>query len=191
MHAPATAAVEAVGYLRFIPLAPFIGALVHVFFGSRLGRKGVNIVACGAIAVSFALALRAFATVAGGAEGLALVDNVYNWFSVGGLSIDVSLRVDALSALMCMVVTGVGFLIHVYSTGYMSHDPDFARFFAYLNLFTGMMLVLVLGDTLPVMFVGWEGVGLCSYLLIGFWYTDPAKASAGKKAFIVNRIGDA
>ncbi len=191
MHAPAEAAVEAVGYLRFIPLAPFVGSLLHVFAGSRLGRNGVGAVACASIGVAFVLALRAFLAVAGGAEGLALVDHVYTWFSVGGLSIDVSLRVDALSALMCMVVTGVGFLIHVYSTGYMAHDEDFARFFAYLNLFTGMMLVLVLGDTLPVMFVGWEGVGLCSYLLIGFWYTDPAKATAGKKAFIVNRIGDA
>ena len=92
---------------------------------------------------------------------------------------------------MCLVVTGVGFLIHVYSTGYMAHEPDYARFFAYLNLFTASMLVLVLGDNLPLMFVGWEGVGLCSYLLIGFWYTDPAKADAGKKAFVVNRVGDA
>ena len=92
---------------------------------------------------------------------------------------------------MCMVITGVGFLIHIYSVGYMAEDPDFARYFAYLNLFTAMMLILVLADSLPLMFVGWEGVGLCSYLLIGFWYTDPDKASAGKKAFIVNRIGDA
>ena len=91
---------------------------------------------------------------------------------------------------MVMVVTGIGFLIHLYSTGYMAHEPDHARFFAYLNLFTAAMLVLILADNLPLMFVGWEGVGLCSYLLIGFWYDDPQKAFAGRKAFITNRIGD-
>ncbi len=97
---------------------------------------------------------------------------------------------DALSGLLCLIITFIGFLIHVYASGYMEHEADYARFFAYLNLFCGAMLVLVLGDSLPVMFVGWEGVGLCSYLLIGFWYTDNANADAGKKAFITNRIGD-
>ena len=97
---------------------------------------------------------------------------------------------DALSGLMALIVSGVGFLIHVYSVGYMAHDKSYARYFTYLNLFTFAMLILVLADSLPLLFVGWEGVGLCSYLLIGFWFTDSAKASAGKKAFIVNRIGD-
>ncbi len=97
---------------------------------------------------------------------------------------------DGLSGLLCLIITFIGFLIHIYSSGYMEHDPDYPRFFAYLNLFCGSMLVLVLGDSLPVMFIGWEGVGLCSYLLIGFWYKETANADAGKKAFIVNRIGD-
>jgi NADH-quinone oxidoreductase subunit L len=185
------AVVQTATSLRYIPFFPFLGMLIHVFAGRFLGRTGVNVVACGVIAASFLLAFNAFLTVAGAPAGTALVDNLYTWFAVGDLSIDVSLRVDALSAVMCMIITGVGLAIHVYSTGYMSHDPDFARFFAYLNLFTAAMLVLVLGDSLPVMFVGWEGVGLCSYLLIGFWYKDREKATAGKKAFIVNRIGDA
>ena len=100
-------------------------------------------------------------------------------------------RVDALTSVMILIITGVGFLIHVYSLGYMHDDPDVARFFAYLNLFTASMLILVLGDSLPLLFIGWEGVGLCSYLLIGFWYTDMANADAGRKAFIANRVGDA
>ena len=108
----------------------------------------------------------------------------------GDLKVDLALRMDALSGLLCLVITFIGTLIHIYSTGYMAHDKDYARFFAYLNLFCGAMLVLVLGDCLPVMFIGWEGVGLCSYLLIGFWYEEKANADAGKKAFITNRVGD-
>jgi NADH-quinone oxidoreductase subunit L len=115
---------------------------------------------------------------------------LYQWMSAGSLSVDVRFVLDHLSIIMTLVITGVGFLIHVYSAGYMSHDPSFARYFTYLNLFCFSMLILVLGDSLPLMFVGWEGVGLCSYLLIGFWFTDNAKASAGKKAFVTNRIGD-
>jgi NADH-quinone oxidoreductase subunit L len=123
-------------------------------------------------------------------EGGMLVDNVWTWMSAGDFKVDVAFTLDALSGLLCLIITFIGFLIHVYSQGYMEHDPDYARFFGYLNLFCGAMLVLVLGDSLPVMFVGWEGVGLCSYLLIGFWYKETANANAGKKAFIVNRIGD-
>ncbi len=115
---------------------------------------------------------------------------VGTWIAAGDLKIELAFRMDGLSGLLCLIITFIGFLIHVYSTGYMEHDADYARFFAYLNLFCGAMLVLVLGDSLPVMFIGWEGVGLCSYLLIGFWYTNNAYADAGKKAFIVNRIGD-
>ena len=100
-------------------------------------------------------------------------------------------RVDALSAVMILIVTGVGFLLHLYSIGYMEDDPDLARYFAYLNLFTGSMLILVLADSLPVLFIGWEGVGLCSYLLIGFWYREMPNADAGEKAMLANRIGDA
>ena len=106
------------------------------------------------------------------------------------IPIDVKFSIDALNGVMMLVVTGVGFLIHLYATSYMADDKGYARFFAYLNLFVFSMLVLILGDNLPLLFVGWEGVGLCSYLLIGFWYDNPLNASAGKKAFIANRIGD-
>ena len=138
--------------------------------------------------LAFCFAFAAFVQLP---DGGALVDRVYPWIYSGALHVDIALRVDPLSGIMIMVVTGVGFLIHVYSVGYMAHDDDVVRYFAYLNLFTTAMLLLVLGDNILLLFVGWEGVGLCSYLLIGFWYTDDEKASAGKKAFIVNRIGDA
>ena len=116
--------------------------------------------------------------------------DLYTWIASGELSVNVGFRLDALSVIMCLVVTGVGFLIHVYSVGYMHDDPGFRRFFIYLNLFVFMMLLLVTGNSLLLMFVGWEGVGLCSYLLIGFWYEKDSAADAGKKAFIVNRVGD-
>jgi NADH-quinone oxidoreductase subunit L len=192
MHAEVVEqAAQAAPYLRYIPLAPFVGVLFHLTLGYRLGRRAVGIVACASVAAAFAMAANAFLAVFQGAPGLALVDPVYQWLASGDFRADVAFRVDALSSVMVMIVTGIGFLIHVYSTGYMSHEEDHARFFAYLNLFMAAMLVLVLADNLPLMFVGWEGVGLCSYLLIGFWHTDPEKASAGKKAFLVNRIGDA
>lgn len=184
----ATVAVE---YLRLIPLLPLVGAAVHALWGDRLGRRAVGGLACMAVAVSFLLAVNAFFELGAAGEGAVVVDDVYRWIAAGPLTVDFTLSIDALSAVMCLVVTGVGLLIHIYSIGYMGHDPDYARYFAYLNLFTASMLLLVLADSLPLMFVGWEGVGLCSYLLIGFWYTDIAKASAGKKAFVVNRIGDA
>src|SRR5688572_11340820 len=120
--------------------------------------------------------------------------NGWHWVSVsaprGEIPVAVALSLDALSGTMALVVTGVGFLIHLYSTKYMESDPGYHRFFAYLNLFIFAMLVLILGDSLPVLFVGWEGVGLCSYLLIGFWFEDEKNAAAGKKAFIANRVGD-
>src|SRR5262249_16426565 len=125
------------------------------------------------------------------APGAALHDRIYTWIVAGPFQADAALRLDALSAIMALVVTGVGFLIHVYSVGYMHGDGGFARFFAYLNLFMTAMLILVLADNLLLLFVGWEGVGLCSYLLIGFWYEKTENAAAGKKAFLVNRIGDA
>ncbi|RMD81091.1 MAG: NADH-quinone oxidoreductase subunit L [Candidatus Dadabacteria bacterium] len=184
-------AVHTVSYLRWIPLLPLLGVLVHVFWGRRLGRAAVGAVACAVVGASFLVSVEALADLRSAGSSAILVDEVYRWIAAGDFSVSVTLGFDALSAVMCLVVTGVGFLIHVYSTGYMGHDPDYARYFAYLNLFTASMLILVLADSLPLMFVGWEGVGLCSYLLIGFWYSDPDKASAGKKAFIVNRIGDA
>src|SRR4029450_5021644 len=114
-----------------------------------------------------------------------------SWISAGGFDVPFSLLLDALSSVMILVVTGVGSLIHIYSLGYMAHDEGRVRYFSYLNLFPFFMLLLVLGGSLPLMFVGWEGVGLCSYLLIGFWYKKKSASDAGKKAFIVNRVGDA
>src|SRR2546425_829048 len=119
-----------------------------------------------------------------------LVFPYWEWLPVGDLHVTVALQLDQLSAVMLLVVTGVSSLIHLFSVGYMGEDPGYARYFAYLNLFVFFMLVLVLGASFPVMFVGWEGVGLCSYLLIGFWFNERINADAGKKAFLVNRIGD-
>ena len=119
-----------------------------------------------------------------------LVQSYFSWMPVGALRVDFAFQLDQLAMVMVLVITGVGALIHVFSVGYMRDDPGYPRYFAYLNLFVAFMLVLVLGASYPVMFIGWEGVGLCSYLLIGFWYSDKANADAGKKAFIVNRIGD-
>ena len=125
-----------------------------------------------------------------GRGGVGLTQIVYTWIEVGSFKAQLAFRLDTLSAVMILIVTFVGFLIHVYSTGYMAHDPRYSAFFGYLNLFTGSMLILVLAANMPVMFIGWEGVGLCSYLLIGFWFENDAFASAGRKAFVVNRIGD-
>jgi NADH-quinone oxidoreductase subunit L len=174
--------------LRLIPLLPFLGAAFLMLFGRKLSRDWVGIIAAGAIGAAAIVAFDAY--FAKLPQDGALTDVLWTWMQTGDLKVDLAFRLDALSGLLCLIITFIGFLIHVYAQGYMEHDPDYARFFAYLNLFCGAMLVLVLGDSLPVMFVGWEGVGLCSYLLIGFWYGETANANAGKKAFIVNRIGD-
>ena len=177
--------------LHMIPLLPLLGAAYLILFGRRHSRSVVQTLASLAVFASFVVSADAFffglpqVVHQGGISEL-----VYNWFSAGSVEVDLSLRMDALSGLLCLVVTFIGTLIHVYSAGYMAHDEDYPRFFAYLNLFCGAMLMLVLGDSLPVVFIGWEGVGLASYLLIGFWYKEHANASAGKKAFITNRIGD-
>jgi NADH-quinone oxidoreductase subunit L len=187
----AAQAIEAVSYLRWIVFFPLIGVLFNIFLAPKWGRRAVNLVAPGVILAAFAFAWTAFEQLSALPPGSALVDNIYPWITAGQLQVDFSLRVDALTAVMILIITGVGALIHIYSTGYMAHDEDVARYFTYLNLFTASMLLLVLGENLLLLFVGWEGVGLCSYLLIGFWYSDDEKASAGKKAFIVNRVGDA
>ncbi|MBI5710146.1 MAG: NADH-quinone oxidoreductase subunit L [Candidatus Eisenbacteria bacterium] len=177
--------------LWLIPALPLAAVLLNLLVGGRLGRKGVGWLACGAVGLAFLVALRAVLRLAALPEAQRTVtDTVYTWMRVGDFSADVSFLLDPLSAVMALVVTGVGFLIHVYSTGYMAHDASYRRFFLYLNLFMFAMLTLVMADNFLLMFVGWEGVGLCSYLLIGFWYTRPSAAEAGKKAFIVNRIGD-
>jgi NADH-quinone oxidoreductase subunit L len=139
---------------------------------------------------AFLVSLGVFAELVARPPEHAAIVRLWSWLPVGTLQVDLAFQVDQLSAVMLLVVTGVGSLIHLFSVGYMREDPGYARYFAYLNLFIVFMLVLVLGSSLPVMFIGWEGVGLCSYLLIGFWFSDKANADAGKKAFIMNRIGD-
>jgi NADH-quinone oxidoreductase subunit L len=190
---PSIAAAES--YLWAIILFPLFGAIVNGFIGRRIGRGNVALVAIGAMVGSFVVAAIAFSLTL---KGAVLHFRGDPWFRVAGpdgralVSIGWGLLVDALSGTMIMVVTGVGTLIHIYSASYMSHEDDagFARYFTYLNLFVAAMLTLVLGDSLVLTFVGWEGVGLCSYLLIGFWFTDIQKAFAGRKAFVTNRIGD-
>ena len=177
--------------LWIIPALPLAAVALLLLLGDRAGRRGTAWIACGSVGLAFAFALRAVIELAMlPPDQRALVDTIGTWFRVGDFSADISFLLDPLSAVMVLVVSGVGFLIHVYSTGYMAHEPSFRRFFLYLNLFTFAMLTLVLADNFLLMFVGWEGVGLCSYLLIGFWYQRPAAAEAGKKAFVVNRIGD-
>src|SRR5882672_9604843 len=173
-----------------IPALPLAAVLLNLLIGDRLGRRGTAWLACGAIALAFLASLSVVFHLASLPQASRqIVETAYTWMKVGDFSADVGFLLDPLSSVMILVVTGVGFLIHVYSVGYMSHDPSFRRFFLYLNLFMFAMLTLVLADNFLLMFVGWEGVGLCSYLLIGFWYERPSAAAAGKKAFIVNRIG--
>jgi len=177
--------------LTVIVLLPLAGFLLNGLLGKRMGRSFVSIVGCGLPILAFLATLRAFAHLQGAGPEASLVEHAYQWATFGERSFDVSFYFDRLSAVMTLIITGVGSLIHIYSTGYMKDDPGYARYFAYLNLFLFFMLTLVLGRSLLVCFVGWEGVGLASYLLIGFWFEDPAKAAAGKKAFITNRVGDA
>src|SRR5580765_4696503 len=179
--------------LVLIPLLPFLGFLVNASFGRRLSKAAAGAVACAAMLGSFLVsAVVVWRLAALEPEARAIVQRVFTWISSGDFTVAFALRVDPLSAVMILVVTGIGSLIHVYSTAYMHEESDseFARYFSYLNLFAAFMLVLVLGSNFLVMFVGWEGVGLCSYLLIGFWYQKKSASDAGKKAFIVNRIGD-
>ena len=179
-------------FFWLIPFFPALSSLLLILFGRKLPRKYITFQACLAVFFSFALSFLSFLSLLGnGHEGHGLIKNLFAWIHSGSFKVDFSLQFDQLTAVMCLVVSGVGFLIHVYSSGYMSHDKSFARFFAYMNLFTFSMLILVMASNLVLMFVGWEGVGLCSYLLIGFWFEKPSAANAGKKAFIVNRIGDA
>jgi NADH-quinone oxidoreductase subunit L len=181
--------------LLLIPLLPFVGFLFNATLGRRLSKGVSGGVATGALALSFGVAVAAVRALllAEPVGGVRTLDQlVYTWISSGRLNIPLAFHLDPLSALMILVVTGIGTLIHLYSTSYMhsESDAEFARYFSYLNLFAAFMLVLVLGASFPVMFIGWEGVGLCSYLLIGFWFAKPSAADAGKKAFVVNRVGD-
>ena len=177
--------------IRLLILFPLIGFLITIFYGRRLGPRIVSILSPSAVLLSFIFSCAGlFKLLHLPPEERVIIDNLYTWINVGMLNISVSFRFDQLSILMALVVTGVGFLIHVYSVGYMHGDKKYTRFFAYLNLFIFSMLILVLGNNLLLMFLGWEGVGLCSYLLIGFWFEKVENAIAAIKAFIVNRIGD-
>ncbi|MDO8494076.1 MAG: NADH-quinone oxidoreductase subunit L, partial [Deltaproteobacteria bacterium] len=179
---------------------PLAGAFINglcALLASRFKQETSHtfsaIVGVGFPLLAFLVMLIIFSTLNGFEDGepAMITGSLFQWMVTGNLNLSIGLKFDQLSLLMGLIVTGVGTLIHLYSVGYMSHDKSFSRYFSYLNLFLFFMLLLVLGDNLVLLFVGWEGVGLCSYLLIGFWFEDPAKAAAGKKAFIVNRIGDA
>jgi len=171
-------------------LFPLLGVIINGFFGRRLGRKGVSLVGPGMVLLSFLLALPPLLGLIQSPGEFELHSRLFTWIAVGKFEVEASLLLDPLSLVMVLVVTGVGFLIHVYSTGYMAEDARFARFFTLLNLFVFSMLTLVLADNFLLLYVGWELVGFCSYMLIGFWFEKPSAADAGKKAFLVNRVGD-
>jgi len=177
--------------LWLIPALPFAGFLVLAIAGRILSRGGIAAVGVGSVGLSCIAAFAAAAEFIGQAEsGHFYVQRLWAWLSVGGFTPEISLYLDALSLVMMLVVTFVGFLIHLYSSEFMLEDEGYGRFFAYMNLFVGSMLALVLADNLLLLYLGWEGVGLCSYLLIGFWYKDPANGRAAIKAFVVTRVGD-
>ena len=180
---------ESFSYVWLIPCLPLLGAFINVFCNRNPRVSGT--IACAAVAVSFVLVLGVFLQLTGLPAGERSVDVVvYSWITAGTFSVDVAFLIDPLSTVMMLVVTGVGLLIHVYSIGYMGKDTCCVRYFSYLNLFMFAMLILVMGNNFLLMFVGWEGVGLCSYLLIGFWCERQSAANAGMKAFVVNRVGD-
>jgi NADH-quinone oxidoreductase subunit L len=174
-----------------IPAPPAVGAVVLLMFGRRIGEPGAGWLATSTMGLSFVCSIVAFAVLVGRhADQREQVRTLWTWFQSGGFVVKMGFLVDPLSVTMVLFVTGVGSLIHLYSIGYMHGDPRFSRFFAYMNLFAASMLVLVLGNSFLVTFLGWEGVGLCSYLLISFWFERNSAAVAGKKAFVTNRIGD-
>ena len=198
--------------LSLMVVPPLISAALLALAGGRMGKKAIAVLACGAVALSFMAAvwtsapllattyesmsslsgLESLPQVFRTMEGVPYVqEDLYTWIGVGSLLVNIGFHLDALAALMVLVVTGVGLLIHLYAAGYMADDPDYGRFFCYMNLFVATMLILVLADNLVLLYLGWEGVGACSYLLIGFWYREPANGAAARKAFVVTRVGDA
>jgi NADH-quinone oxidoreductase subunit L len=172
-----------------VPLFPLIGFLINGFFGKKLNKNLSGVIASSALFVSFILAALIFNEL-NSSNVKSQIVVLFSWINSGTLQIPFEFLVDPLSSLFLLIITGIGFLIHVYSIGYMSHDEGLSRFFTYLNLFVFFMLLLVLGNNYLIMFVGWEGVGLCSYLLIGFWFKNNAYNNAARKAFVMNRIGD-
>ena len=186
----ATKGPEGFTLLWLVPLIPLAIATCNLFLGRRIGRLA-GILAAGAVALSFVFSLVLVVDLLGlPPDARVRITHFFDWISVGRFSVGADLRLDVLSAVMILVVTGIGLLIHVYAIGYMEGDPRYGRFFAYLNLFVFFMLLLVLADNYLLLYVGWEGVGLCSYLLIGFWFEKTENASAAKKAFVTTRIGD-
>lgn len=174
-----------------LPLFPLVGVLLNGLAGVRFSTKTVSFIACAAVGIPLLAALALLVSMLGQPAGeRVLAITLYTWLSLGGFTVSFGFLVDALSMTMILVILFVGFFIHIYSTGYMEGDPGYRRFFVYLNLFVFFMLILVMADNLVLTFLGWEGVGLCSYLLIGFWYEKKSAADAGRKAFVVNRIGD-
>src|SRR5487761_2340600 len=178
--------------LWLIPLLPLAGFAINGLFGRRLPKAAINAVAVGSVVLACLWVLKSLSALGAFSGGLeeTHVEHYFTWIQSGALNISVDFAVDRLTAVMLMIVTGIGTLIHIYAVGYMSHEGGFYRFFAYLNLFMFFMLVLVLAANFLLLFVGWEGVGLCSYLLIGFYFLESFATTAGNKAFIVNRIGD-
>ncbi|MGZ3874601.1 MAG: proton-conducting transporter transmembrane domain-containing protein, partial [Mucilaginibacter sp.] len=175
-------------YIWLIPFLPLAGFIINGVGRNTLPKAAIGFIGSLMVLISFGLSLGTFLQVNSTHQPINV--DLFNWFAAGHVQISFSFLIDQLSALMLLIITGVGFLIHLYSVGYMKDDAGFGKFFAYLNLFIFFMLLLVLGSNYLIMFIGWEGVGLCSYLLIGFWYTNPDYADAAKKAFIMNRIGD-
>jgi NADH-quinone oxidoreductase subunit L len=177
--------------IALIPAIPFLSFLILALFGHKLSRKIAGIIGAGSVGIvaifTFIIAIWFFRSLP---EVKSYSVNVWEWIKAGNLKVDISFSLDSLSLVFCFVITSVGFLIHVYSIGFMAKDEGFTRFFAYMNLFIGSMLVLVLADNVLLMYLGWEGVGLCSYLLIGFWYKENANGYAARKAFIITRVGD-
>ena len=177
--------------IALIPAIPFLSFLILALSGNRLSRKAAGVIGAGSIGIIAILTLiTGFSFLKSLPEVKSYSVNLWQWINAGNLKVDISFSLDALSLVFCFVITFVGFLIHLYSVEFMSKDEGFTRFFAYMNLFVGSMLVLVLADNILLMYLGWEGVGLCSYLLIGFWYKEPSNGYAARKAFIITRIGD-
>ena len=177
-------------YLWLIPLIPFIGFLINGLGRKVLSNALVGFIGSAAVLTSFILSVVVFMNVPSGADAAPIIVKYFDIINLPTIKVPFAFQIDALTSLFLLIITGVGFLIHLYSTAYMSEDKGFGKFFAYLNLFIFFMLLLVMGNNFFIMFIGWEGVGLCSFLLIGFWYTNPDYVKAAKKAFIMNRIGD-
>lgn len=177
--------------IALIPAIPFLSFLILALFGSKFSRKAVGYIGAGSIGIAAVLTFVAgFEFIKTLPEVKSYSVNIWEWIKAGNLRVDIAFSLDALSLVFCFVITFVGFLIHLYSVEFMAKDEGFTRFFAYMNLFVGSMLVLVLADNILLMYLGWEGVGLCSYLLIGFWYKEPSNGYAARKAFIITRVGD-